>query len=415
MMIYHAYGGALRSDCPWYVTRREDARVLDLLAEGENCYVLTSHQMGKSSLVVRLVDQLRTSGHSAVAVDLAAFGSDLNACQWYNALAHRVGRQLHLEDEFEDFWTAHPHLSPFDRFYQTLEQVAFERCSGRLFFFVDEIDLLRSLPFEPTEFLEAIQAAGNPEQADCKRIVYCLLGTVSPAELWQGSPREAVNLGRITVLRDFGRDDLDRIIQYLGEHLEEHPDISWHERLYTPEFILEQSFDRVFFWTNGHPYLTQKLGCATTFSISHHLAGGSDLSPGQHHDLVDHLCDMLFTSARAREQDCHFLWIRQRLLSHGWDASRLFDLCSRGEFGVDLNNADHQDIQSLIALGVFRVHNGRLTWRNRIYERVFASPWLSGNGGPVELTNEVAPNRTLPCPDLNELKEIKVPSVVSCA
>jgi hypothetical protein len=47
---FYVTGGTLRHDAPSYVERQADKDLLDGLLKGEFCYVLTSRQMGKSSL-----------------------------------------------------------------------------------------------------------------------------------------------------------------------------------------------------------------------------------------------------------------------------------------------------------------------------------------------------------------------------
>src|SRR5262245_14044987 len=183
MIEVNSYGGALSGDCPWYVERRQDSEVYDRLSRGENCYVLTSHQMGKSSLVVRLMDKFHRNGLRAAAIDLAAFGRELNASQWYNALTLRIGRELQLEEEFETFWTAHRTLTPFQRFYRALECVARRARSGALHLDVHGAYLLRRVRVSPDELLTVVGSVAprrHHSDAPLNRLVFCLFATAAP-------------------------------------------------------------------------------------------------------------------------------------------------------------------------------------------------------------------------------------------
>ena len=55
---YFVAGGTMRVQAPSYVTRPADKEFLSSLLAREFCYVLTSRQMGKSSLMVRTAQQL---------------------------------------------------------------------------------------------------------------------------------------------------------------------------------------------------------------------------------------------------------------------------------------------------------------------------------------------------------------------
>jgi hypothetical protein len=373
MSLEYRFGGALTKNCPWYVERREDQLVFDQLSRGKSCYVLTSHQMGKSSLVVRLVDKLRQAGIASVAIDLAAFGRELSAAQWFHALAQRVGEQLHLEDAFDTVWATHRTLPPAERFANALRQVALASRPEPLIIFIDEVDLLGSLPFSADPFLKLVQSASAPGSASPggNPLGFCLLGTVSPSGLWREvGPAEAA-FGPVIVLRDFARENLWALTGTLSSQLNSCPEICWADHLYTPQFIVDQILDRVFYWTNGHPYLTQSLSCAATHLSIEQLCH-ADILAVQCHALVDRCCQDLFTAPAASQQDAHLLWIRHRLLGSDFTASQIFDNPRSRPQPL----APEEEAQRWRASGIVRVHRGQIEWRNRIYERVFGGPAL---------------------------------------
>jgi hypothetical protein len=78
---FHA-GGTLRHDAPSYIERQADRDLLQALGRGEYCHVLTSRQMGKSSLMARTAHKLRQQGFAAT-LDLAAIGQNLTIDQWH--------------------------------------------------------------------------------------------------------------------------------------------------------------------------------------------------------------------------------------------------------------------------------------------------------------------------------------------
>ena len=182
-------GGTLRPDAPCYVERRADTELYDGLLQGQFCYVLTSRQMGKSSLMVRTVGRLRTEGYAVAVMDLTAIGQNLSVEQWYGGMLERLGQQLDLEDELEAYWEGAAQLSPVQRWFSALRQIALKAVEGKrgLVVFVDEIDSVRSLPFSTDEFFAAIRECYNRRANDDKweRLTFCLLGVATPSDLIQ--------------------------------------------------------------------------------------------------------------------------------------------------------------------------------------------------------------------------------------
>src|SRR5690349_6335889 len=114
-------GGTLRQDAPSYVERQADKDLYEGLLGDDFCYVLTSRQMGKSSLMVHTAARLRQQGLAVAVLDLTAICHNLSPDLWYGSLLRTLGHQLDpsgaLEAELDDYWLAQERLGPLQRWF----------------------------------------------------------------------------------------------------------------------------------------------------------------------------------------------------------------------------------------------------------------------------------------------------------
>src|SRR5882724_7936265 len=242
---FYVTGGTLQIDARCYITRQADDDLYVGLTRRNFCYVLTSRQIGKSSLIVRTAMRLREGGSAVAVLDLTAIGQNLTVEQWYDGLLVQMGQELSLADELEAYWLDHKRQSPLQRWMHAIREVVLTRLSTPVIIFIDEIDFVRSLPFSTDEFFSAIRALHNSRtiEASLNRLTFCLSGVVSPGDLIRDTHTTPFNLGQRVELTDFTREEAVVFAQGLGRGVD----------------IASSLLDRVFYWTNGHPYLTQQL------------------------------------------------------------------------------------------------------------------------------------------------------------
>ncbi len=357
---FYVTGGTLRQGSASYIARQADTDLYASLMAGEYCYVLNARQMGKSSLMVHTAQRLRAEGHAVAVLDLTAIGQNLTPEQWYDGLLLRLGRQLDLEDEFDDYYQDNPRLSPLQRCFTAIEQIALPAVKQKLILFVDEIDVVRSLPFSADEFFAAIRQCyvERATNADFSRLVFCLLGTATPADLVQDTRVSPFNIGRRIEVCDF----TDMEAAPLAEGLHGNS---------------KAVLNRVLYWTGGHPYLTQRLCLAA--------AETDAKTPTQ----VDSLCDELFLAHKAKETDDNLTFVRSRLLNSEADVASLLDLYSQVRQGRIVPDDDTSPLPAILKLsGVAGVEKGLLRVRNRIYGHVFDKAWITAHMPDAELRRQ---------------------------
>ena len=241
--------GTLPADAPSYVERPADAELLRFCLEGRLCYVLAPRQSGKSSLVVRTRVKLRAAHVKSVFIDLTTIGSrGVTADQWHLSLLDEIRKELDFPVHsrgIEFWWSKNRHLTVGKRFVDFLKDEILSAIHGRIVVFVDEIDKMLDLSFSTDDFFAAVRALHNLRATEptLARLSFVLLGVASPSELISDPRVTPFNVGEAVDLDDFEPAKArERFLPALGTAAD-------------GGLVL----DRVLYWTDGHPRLTQSL------------------------------------------------------------------------------------------------------------------------------------------------------------
>ncbi|MGO8672574.1 MAG: AAA-like domain-containing protein [Capsulimonadaceae bacterium] len=368
MSGFYVAGGNLTPDAGSYVVRPADTELYNALRAGEYAYVLTSRQMGKSSLMHRTAMRLQAAGVRSVLLDLTSVGANLSVDQWYFGLLAEIGGQLGLRDDTDRYWTENSQHGPLFRFAHALTDVVLAKIPEPLVIFIDEIDFVRGLRFSPDEFFASIRRFFNGRAADpsLNRLTFCLLGVATPAYLISDVNTTPFNIGRQIELTDFTAKEAALLARgFAGTHRDG-----------------KRKLSRILYWTGGHPYLTQKLCLA---------AAQREL---RHPREIDRLCREMFLASHARTSEDNLIFVHNKLRGGAEDAATVITMYRKILAGKRVDNDPADPVVAQLRLcGVVRAVNGRLVRRNRIYSRVFGRQWVLENMPEADLRRERAAYR----------------------
>lgn len=359
-------GGTLWREAPSYVRRPADDELFQLALAGEYCNVLAARQMGKSSLMVQTADRLREAGVRTAIIDISTLGGGISTPDaWFFGFLDELVIQLGLDIDVNGWWEAHPNHNSVQRFSNFLRDVLLPAVASPIVVFVDEIDSALGMAFTD-DFFAAVRAAYNARASHpaFQRLTFILLGVARPADLIRDRNRTPYNIGMHIDLRDFTLAELG-------------PFETVFESVYPGrgKEILQWVLD----WTNGQPYLTQKL-CAELIRLP------ETAITGEH---VQSVVTRLFLAEEARKES-NLRAIRDRIESspNRTRILQLYEQILRKRSVLDEERSPAKNELKLTGL-VRPSPQGQLEVRNRIYQTVFDRAWVQKNL-PASRTRQVA-------------------------
>ncbi|MEO0847118.1 MAG: CHASE2 domain-containing protein [Cyanobacteria bacterium J06648_1] len=359
-MTNHRYqlGGSLDIEDANYVVREADSQLYRALKEGEFCYVLSSRQMGKSSLLVRTKYHLENCGFCCAALDLTGIGSDnITPEQWYKGLISQLylGFNLVGKLKLKEWWLSHQDISLIQKLNAFIVDVLLVEYSDRkLVIFIDEIDSIFGLPFSTDDFFTFIRFCYNQRAIFpvYRRINFAVFGVATPSSLIENSNRTPFNIGKSIQLDGFS------FVQ--SRHLLETPYLSSGDRRLALQEIL--------LWTRGQPFLTQKL--------CHLLSEYLDTS--EYHDrAIEQIVEQnIISNWRSQDEPEHLRTISDRILNSDITSVRILEIYRQillCDFIPRNNSIEHSE---LLLSGIVIDKQGNLVAKNPIYQKVFNLRWV---------------------------------------
>ncbi|HEV7401468.1 MAG TPA: AAA-like domain-containing protein [Chthoniobacteraceae bacterium] len=376
------------SEC--YIERPADRELVEALRDRKYSFILSARKVGKSSLLQRAFVTLRQEGVLVCGHEFVIGSVDSEPEQWYYGLASSLALDAQIRSGFlvdpgwVAWWKENSLLPPMQRLIGFLREFLLSRSEQPWVVAFDEIDTTLPLPFSD-DFFVGLRGCYNARSSDplWKRLTFLLVGVASPADLIKSRKRTPFNIGTQIDVGDFRRADAARLLRGLGE----------------PEQADHPALVRIFHWTDGYPYLTQRLFLEIAETLEESVEdpepveGAAPDSVEGWSQLVDDVVAKTFFKPGVFVTESHFKNISESRAALFPQRAALLGIYRRALRGEVVQDDAFSPAKSELKLsGLLKLHPehpGRLIVRNRIYERVFDQRWIAQNT-PVRWTRNVA-------------------------
>ncbi|MDJ0938234.1 MAG: AAA-like domain-containing protein [Woeseiaceae bacterium] len=353
---FFSVGSPLHAVRAGYIHRRADDLLYEAAIAGRYAHIIAPDRSGKSSLIAATAARLEGAGVRVAILDLGQIGEGgQDAGRWYYNVAYRLLRQLRIRIDLQAWWQDKALLSNRQRLVEFYAEVILQQVQKRVVVFVDEIQCTGDLPFAD-QLLGSIRSAhtARATDPDFARLTFVLLGECDPLSLVNEPELSPFNVTQSIPLDDFTRDDLN----LFAAELNLAPDDAG------------RALDRIYHWTRGQPYLTQKLARAVS----------RERVSGDVEGHVDRLVMQQLAGKAALHSEPLMSHIHRQLVGRK-NTEALLNLYGRIRKGVNVPADLGSSLQRrLMAVGLLEIdESGELKIRNRIYATVFTARWANEN------------------------------------
>ncbi len=342
-----------------YVRRNADEFLYESIIAGHDAHVLAPARSGKTSLIVATSARLQNNGYKVAILDLAQIGErdgGSDSGRWYYSIAYRLLRQLRMKFDLQMWWQDKSNLSNRQRLVEFYGEVVLASTQEQVVVFIDELQCIEGLPFAQ-DLLASIHSVHNSlaTETEFSRLIFVLCGECDPQILVSGEGFSPFGNMRAVELNDFSRQDIDVFLTEMNLSVSD----------------AKIALDRIFYWSSGQPYLSQKLAR----SVSRERISG---------DIVGHVDRIALHQLGGRSalhNEPHMGHIHRRVTGDSSDKEALLNLYGRMRKGIRVPfDPDSRQQRKLMAIGlVVSDQAANLKPRNRLYAAVFTARWANEN------------------------------------
>lgn len=243
--IHFVHGGPVKFDSPVYIVRKKDELALRSIRSKEFVSIIGPRQVGKTSLLQRIQAVVETNyDYASTLIDLSTINDpNFEFSEWafhfcnllINQLQPFINGELNIDYpkasvEFREYWKM---------LFRALNK-------SSLLILLDEAN---SVPLQVNDpFYSTIRSIYTDRNSyrpdpDLSKINFAFAGVFEPEKLVKNRQNSPFNVSQIIRLTDFSRQEIKLFANQLEKHIDRD--------------IPGEVLDRIYFWTNGHPYLTQ--------------------------------------------------------------------------------------------------------------------------------------------------------------
>ena len=340
-----------------YISRPADEALFDAISAGRDAYVFAPERSGKTSLIAATAARLQTHGYLVANLDLAQIGerdAGSDSGRWYYSIAYRLLRQLRVKVDLQTWWQDKSILSHRQRLFEFYVEVLLANTKKPVVVFIDELQSIEGLEIA-RHLLESITAKNKARvtEPEFERLTFVLAGECDPELLVSDADASPFRVMEAIRLDDFERDAID---------------------LFAAEINLSPvdagaALDRIFHWTSGQPYLTQKLAR----SVARERLSGNIVAN------VDRIVQHQFGARSSVTQEPHLAHIHQRIVADRKNYEGALNTYGRLRKGIVVPyEPESRSQRVLLAVGLVKPDRaGDLNIRSKLYESAFTARWAN--------------------------------------